>query len=53
MTKRDANGLSAIIGKAKGKKAIMATVEYAKQMIDEPEKHILFACHSARPKIVE
>lgn len=54
MAEIDATGLSTVIGKAKGKKkAIMATVEYTKQMIEEPEKHILFVCHSARPKEAE
>ena len=47
-------GLSEVVGKAKGKKkAIAAIVEYAKDRIENPEEHVLFVCHSIRPKEAE
>ena len=48
------SGLSEVIGKAKGKKkGLAATVEYVKALIDRPEDHVLFVCHSVRPKEAE
>lgn len=45
------NGLSEVIGKGKGKrKSLLAAVSYMKQTIAEPEKHIVFVCHSLREK---
>lgn len=47
-------GLSEVVGKAKGKKkALAAIVEYAKDRIENPEEHVLFVCHSIRPKEAE
>lgn len=49
-----ANGLSEVIGKGKGKrKSLLAAAEYVKQTIVEPEKHVLFVCHSLRPQEAE
>lgn len=51
MAEIGSDGLSTVIGKAKGKRnAINAIVEYVKQTIDEPENHIIFVCHSVRLK---
>lgn len=47
-------GLSEVIGKAKGKKkALAAIVSYAKDRIENPEEHVLFVCHSIRSKEAE
>ncbi len=48
------SGLSEVLGKAKGKKnALRATVDYVKATIEDPKEHILFICHSIRPKEAE
>ena len=48
------NGLSEVIGKGKGKrKSLLAATEYLKRNIVEPEKHIVFVCHSLRQKEAE
>ena len=54
MAEFSSNGLSEVVGKAKGKKkGLQAVVEYIKDRIDAPEEHILFVCHSVRPKEAE
>ena len=54
MAEFSASGLSEVVGKAKGKKkGLQAVVDYAKARIDKPEEHVMFVCHSVRPKEAE
>ena len=51
MAEFNSEGMSEVVAKAKGKKkAIDAIVAYVKDRITEPEKHLLFVCHSIREK---
>ena len=48
------NGMSEVIAKGKGKKkALDAVAAYCKKLIEEEDKHVLFICHSLRPKEAE
>lgn len=54
MAEFSSNGLSEVVGKAKGKKkGLQAIVDYTKARIENPQDHVLFVCHSVRPKEAE
>ena len=48
------SGLSEVVGKAKGKKkGLQTVVDYASALVENPKDHVLFVCHSVRPKEAE
>lgn len=48
------NGLSEVLGRAKGKKAAFsAVIKYMRETIEDPENQIIFVAHSNRPEAAE